>query len=74
MSLLAGCLTPVAGLGQVTESGELESTAGVFSVDGKREVRGKLRGAPSDAIKIGAALADELKRQGAAELISAARP
>ncbi|MCA9158418.1 MAG: hydroxymethylbilane synthase [Planctomycetales bacterium] len=73
LSLLAGCLAPVAGIGQVTESGELELTAGVFSVDGKREVRGKLRGAPSDAMRIGAALAEELKRQGAAELISAAR-
>lgn len=73
LSLLAGCLAPVAGLGQVVESGELELTAGVFSVDGKSAVRGKRRGSQFEAIEIGAELAEELKRQGAAELISAAR-
>ncbi len=73
LKLLAGCLAPVAGLGVLTETGELELTAGVFSVDGKRVVRGKRRGMPQEAAKVGADLADELKRQGAAELIAAAR-
>ena len=73
LSLLAGCLAPVAALGQVVDNGELELTAGVFSVDGRNAVRGKLRGAVIDAIKIGSELAEELKRQGADELIKAAR-
>lgn len=73
LSLLAGCLAPVAALGHIADSGELELTAGVFSVDGKRVVRGTLRGERIDATKIGAELAEALKRQGADELIDAAR-
>jgi hydroxymethylbilane synthase len=73
LSLLAGCLAPVAGLGQLTEDGELELVAGVFSVDGTQVVRSTMRGNPEDAVAIGAKLAEVLKLQGAAELIAAAR-
>lgn len=73
LNLLAGCLAPVAAVGKITDSGQLELSAGVFSVDGRQAVRGQRCGSPASAVELGAELADELKRQGAAELIAAAR-
>lgn len=73
LNLLAGCLAPVAAVGKLTDSGQLELSAGVFSVDGQQAVRGQRCGPPARAVELGAELADELKQQGAAELIAAAR-
>ncbi len=72
-SLLAGCLAPVAALGRVTSDEQLELVAGVFSVDGQRVIRGTKTGTFSQATEIGRQLADDLKKQGADELIAAAR-
>lgn len=73
LNLLAGCLAPVAAVGKIASSGELELSAGVFSIDGQQAVTGQRRGSPANAVELGAELADDLKRQGAAELIAAAR-
>lgn len=73
LNLLAGCLAPVAAVGKITGTGQLELSAGVFSIDGRQAVTGQRRGSPTNAAELGAELADELKRQGAAELIAAAR-
>lgn len=72
-SLLAGCLAPVAALGRVLPDNTLELTAGVFSSDGRQMVRGTRRGSSHEPRALGAELAEELKSQGAAELIAAAR-
>ncbi len=73
LHLLAGCLAPVAAVGKINGTGQLELSAGVFSIDGRQAVTGQRRGSPTSAVELGAELADELKRQGAAELIAAAR-
>lgn len=71
--LLAGCLAPVAGLGQVTAEGRLRLTAGVFSRDGKQALRASLEGELQQPGELGNRLAEELKSQGAADLIAAIR-
>ncbi len=72
-SLLAGCLAPVAALAHVNTSDQLELTAGVFSIDGKQAIRGARSGSLAQAAMLGRELADELKKQGADELIAIAR-
>lgn len=73
LNLLAGCLAPVAAIGKITDNGQLELSAGVFSVDGRQAVMGQRCGPLQLAVELGAELADELKQHGAAELIATAR-
>ncbi len=72
-SLLAGCLAPVAALGELLSDNRLRLQAGVFSVDGKQAISAVREGHPNDAEKIGAELASQLVEQGASALIAAAR-
>lgn len=72
-SLLAGCLAPVAALGQVDAHGELTLTGGVFSSDGRQALRREMRGPMLQAAELGRNLAEDLKQHGAEALIAAAR-
>ena len=71
-SLLAGCLAPVAASAEVR--GEtLSIKARVLATDGSRMVEGEISGMAGEAKQLGKQLADELKIQGAEQLIAAAR-
>lgn len=72
-SLLAGCMAPVAALAQLNGDGQLELTAGVFSVDGQQAIRAIRSGGAEHAASLGRELAQELILQGADKLIAAAR-
>lgn len=72
-SLLAGCMAPVAALAKLNGDGQLELTAGVFSVDGQQAIRAMRCGGVEQAASLGRELAQELIQQGADELIAAAR-
>ena len=68
----AGCVAPV-GAHAVVEGATLRLTAAVFSVDGRREVRGSVTGPRVDAVALGAELAEDLLTRGAGELLAAPR-
>ncbi len=72
-SLSAGCMAPVAALAQVNAANQLELTAAVFSSDGQQAIRGAQSSAMEHAAELGQQLARELIKQGADELIAAAR-
>lgn len=72
-SLLAGCMAPVAALARATNTNDLELTAGVFSVDGQQSIRANRNGSLKYAAELGEELAEVLRKQGARELIDAAR-
>lgn len=72
-SLLAGCLAPVAALGQVDATGKLKLIARVLSLNGRESLEGHAAGPMEQAEQIGETLAAELREQGAMELIEQAR-
>jgi len=66
-----GCAVPIAG--HATSSGEVLSLAGVVaSPDGSCLVRSQLSGPASDPEALGAALAEDLLRRGARQILEAA--
>jgi len=71
-ALQAGCLAPVAALGQV-EEGRLTLVGRVLSRDGARMLESADGAPPSEAEVLGRRVAEALLAQGAGELIRAAR-
>jgi hydroxymethylbilane synthase len=68
-TLEAGCRAPVAGRARV--QGESLSLAGaVFSLDGRRTLRGERAGSVRDAASLGRALGEDLLARGAAALMA----
>ncbi len=72
LSLLAGCLAPVAARGHA-EAGNLRLVARVLSLDGQQVIGGSTSGPIASATQLGQQLAQTMLDQGAAELIAAAR-
>ncbi len=68
-----GCQTPIAALGRVSGA-RLTLEGLVVSPDGRESVRVTASGPVDDAAALGAALAAEALREGAAALIEAGRP
>jgi len=66
-----GCRLPIAALG-VVEGDSLRLRALIADAEGRRLLRGEMTGPASDAEALGAALAEQLLAQGAAELIAEA--
>ncbi len=71
-ALRAGCLAPVGGWARV-EQETLRMSAAVASLDGSTRVDVEGEGDPSNAEELGQDLADQLLRQGADDIIAAAR-
>ncbi len=70
--LEGGCQIPIGTFGRI-ESGEFILDAMVGSIDGKRTVRGSIRGAAKDSEKLGTALARELLSKGADKILAEIR-
>jgi len=68
--LHGGCQVPIAGHA-VLEGDGLYLRGLVGEPDGTRVIRGEIRGPRSEAVRLGAALADELLSRGAAEILRA---
>jgi hydroxymethylbilane synthase len=67
-----GCATPIAAFGEYDAGGKsLKLSGAVFSLDGKRAVKGEMKGKAEEAEKLGEELAKELLAKGAAELLKA---
>ena len=73
LALGGGCLAPIGAWGRVVTSGRLALDAVVLSADGVRRLAAVAEGEASDAESLGRQVADDLVRQGAAELIAASR-
>lgn len=71
-ALRGGCLAPVGAWGRM-ESGQLQLSGVVLSVDGRRRIAAEVASEPALAAELGRHVAGELLKQGAAELIAAAR-
>jgi hydroxymethylbilane synthase len=71
-ALRGGCLAPVGGWGRVVD-GRLTLSGVVLSADGSRRIFAEMANDLTEPIALGQAVADELFRQGAGELIEAAR-
>jgi len=67
-ALGGSCTLPLAAYGEMV-SGALRLRALVASADGKRVVRCDLQGAAADPEALGKRAADDLRRQGAAEIL-----
>lgn len=72
LSLLAGCLAPVAARATV-QGEELSLVAKVLSLDGQQVISAATNGRATNATAIGQQLAQDMLAQGAAALIAAAR-
>jgi len=70
--LECGCRAPVGVLGRV-KGGTLDLAASVLSVNEARELRAQVSGPAEDARALAERLTDELVRNGAGELIAAAK-
>ncbi|HEX9730255.1 MAG TPA: hydroxymethylbilane synthase [Gemmatimonadales bacterium] len=70
--LEGGCQVPVGALAAV-DGERLSIRAIVSSLQGDRAVEGSLTGPAADAARIGRALADDLRRRGADEILAALR-
>ena len=70
--LHGGCLAPIAAWGRV-ENGRLALTGRVLSPDGRRILEAVGEADLQDSVDLGRRVAEELLRQGAAELINLAR-
>jgi hydroxymethylbilane synthase len=66
-----GCRLPMAALG-IVEGDSLRLRGLIADAEGRRILRGEVAGPASDAEALGAALAEQLLAQGAAELIAEA--
>jgi len=65
-----GCATPIAAFGEYDAGGKsLKLSGAVFSLDGKRAVRGEIKGKAEEAEKLGEELARELLAKGAGEIL-----
>jgi len=73
-ALEAGCSAPVAGLAELTGSGELRLHGAVFSPDGSRTIRLARTGTVAAPAGLGRALATELLNGGARTLLARAAP
>jgi hydroxymethylbilane synthase len=71
-ALDAGCLVPLAAFARVREA-VLHVESMVASPDGMRMLRGAVEGRLSEARELGLRLAEELKGQGAEEILALAR-
>ena len=71
-ALRGGCLAPVAGWGRVTD-GSLLLTGRVLAPNGSRKIETTQSADPQQSVALGRQVADVLLKQGAAELIAAAR-
>jgi hydroxymethylbilane synthase len=67
--LQANCQSPVAAYATLS-AGDLQLTALVASPDGRRSIRESVAGPADNASELGAALADTLLENGAAELLA----
>jgi hydroxymethylbilane synthase len=72
-TLRGGCLAPVGAWGRVEPNGRLHLSATVLSSDGARRVSAEAADELTAAESLGRHVADELLRQGAAELIASSR-
>jgi hydroxymethylbilane synthase len=70
--LEGGCSAPVAAWGRVAD-GELRLDGLVASLDGRQVLRASATSTSADAAALGARIADELLKQGAAAIVGAAR-
>jgi hydroxymethylbilane synthase len=71
-ALRGGCLAPVGAWGRC-EKGRLRLDAVVLGADGKQRLTASGDSAPSQSEQLGRRVADDLLRQGAAELIAGSR-
>ncbi len=71
-ALRGGCLAPVGAWGRI-EAERLRLSGVVLSGDGSRRVAAESSVSPESAIALGETVASDLLKQGAAELIAAAR-
>ncbi|RMF39986.1 MAG: hydroxymethylbilane synthase [Planctomycetota bacterium] len=69
--LMAGCLAPIAGVGQVSD-GRLRVTVRVLAPDGSRCVEAAAEGAWSDPEEVAEQAVDQLRAAGAEEMIRVA--
>ena len=67
--LSGSCQTPLGGFAQI-QDGELVLQGFVADLEGTRFVEATLRGAPSDAEKIGSAMAEDLLARGADQILA----
>ncbi|MBN2580935.1 MAG: hydroxymethylbilane synthase [Pirellulales bacterium] len=67
-TLHGGCLAPVAAWGRI-EADQLRLTARVLSPDGRQKIEADHSAPPSDPVALGRRIAEDLLRQGAAEII-----
>jgi hydroxymethylbilane synthase len=72
-TLRGGCLAPVGALGRVEADGRLHLSAVVLSRDGTRRVGADDASAIHDTETLGRRVAEDLLRQGAADLIASSR-
>lgn len=66
--LEGGCQVPIGAYGRV-EDGQLVLVAMIGSLDGKRMVRGSIKGAPHNAEQLGTTLAEQLLERGGKEIL-----
>jgi hydroxymethylbilane synthase len=71
-ALGGGCQLPLGALALIKNQ-ELHLRAAVCSPDGRRTVRAQASGPASDPIVLGRRIAEDLAKQGAAEILDAAR-
>ncbi len=71
-ALEAGCTAPVGAFAEI-DGGQMTLTGAVISVDGVREIRGRLTGSVADANRLGIDLAAQLIDAGAATLLAEQR-
>ncbi|MBS0015338.1 MAG: hydroxymethylbilane synthase [Arthrospira sp. PLM2.Bin9] len=67
--LEGGCQVPI-GVNTMVEGDRLTLTGMVASLDGKRLIKDTVTGSPDDAEKLGIELANQLKQQGAEEILA----
>ena len=70
LRLGGGCQVPIAAHA-IVEDGELRLRGLVANLDGSRLIRAQVRGPASDPEAVGAAVAEDLLRQGAREILDA---
>ncbi|HEY9658994.1 MAG TPA: hydroxymethylbilane synthase [Allocoleopsis sp.] len=67
--LEGGCQVPI-GVNTVIDDNSLTLTGMVASIDGKKMVKGSVTGAPTEAEALGIQLAQQLRSQGAGEILA----
>jgi hydroxymethylbilane synthase len=72
-ALGGGCLAPVGAWARLQADGQLRLDAAVLSLDGKRRIAASDHAPIEDCLRLGGDVADQLKGQGALELIAQAR-